>query len=135
MKIRINSKLIYIIPMLFYIGIVFYLSEPKYIDYYKPASAPDTWDYVSIRQYRDGEVANGIVVQKDSTSFLVKSDYYSRDIFYRIANNNNEYWVVGKGTIYHKVNHFVGFNIMVVTQALIAFLIVALLISYGKAFL
>jgi hypothetical protein len=113
--------------MIVYVGWVFYLSEPKYVDNcYK---VPQRYDYVSLPKYsfRDRlEVENGIVLQVDSATILVKTHKWS-DKFHSIPIHSNSYRVIGKGTIYHKVNDYVGFNIMMITQFIIGILIAILI--------
>lgn len=107
--------------MICYIGWVFYISEPQYID--NSNKSLERYDYVSIPKYTfswssDQEVKNGIVIQVDNTSALVKTREY-RDEYYELDLKKSKYRIIGKGTIYHKVNHYVGFNIMIITQFLI----------------
>jgi hypothetical protein len=116
--------------MIYYLGWVFYVSEPKYINNcYKKI---EVYDYVSVPRYSYGnsldngaEVENGIVLQVDSVNFLVKTHRYS-DEFRQLSMKNSRYRIVGKGTIYHKVNQYVGFNIMLITQFIIGILIAVL---------
>ena len=130
-KIKIATFIILLITMIIYIGWVFYISEPKYIDgCYKK---PERYDYVSIPKYTfDGEtkqeVVNGIVLQVDSTTALVKCKRWG-DEFYELDLKKSDYRIVGKGTIYHKINDYVGFNIMVITQLFIGILSGILIIT------
>lgn len=123
-KTKVIVFLSLLISMIFYIGWVFYVSEPKYIDScYK---VPERYDYVSIPEYKyswqiNQEVINGIVLQVDSTKALIKVKKWSSR-FYQLDLKNPDYRIIGKGTIYHKINDYVGFNIMLITQILIAIL-------------
>ena len=119
--------------MIFYVGWVFYISEPEYIDNYH--KRPERYDYVSIpdryASFRNdvGEVQNGIVLQSDANFFMVKVVRFSQNDFYQLNFENSSYRVVGKGTIYHKVNNYVGFNIMIITQIVIGILAFILIIT------
>jgi hypothetical protein len=109
--------------MLTYIGWVFYLSEPTYIDNcYKNV---EKFDYVSIPQYSYGsvnnEVENGIVLQVDSSKAIVKVESWRSD-YTEIDLKQHNYRIIGKGTLYHKVNNYVGMNIMMITQIFIGIL-------------
>ena len=130
-KIKIAVFITLICSMIYYIGWVFYMSEPKYIDgCYKK---PERYDYVSIPEYRYSyetkqEVINGIVLQVDSTTALVKCKKWL-DEFYELDLKKSDYRIIGKGTIYHKVNDYVGFNIMLITQIFIGILTAILIIT------
>ncbi len=99
-KVKIAVFVTLICSMVYYIGWVFYMSEPKYINScYK---IPEQYDYVSIPTYKYSyetrqAVINGIVLQVDSAKALVKcsSEFYELDL------KNSEYRIIGKGTIYH----------------------------------
>ncbi len=136
-KIKIVVFITLILSMAYYIGWVFYQSEPKYIDAcYK---IPETYDYVSLPEYKysyqtSTEVTNGIVLQVDSSSALVKCS----DEFYELDLRKSQYRIIGKGTIYHKVNSYIGFNIMLISQVFIGILIAILtytLVSILRDFL
>jgi hypothetical protein len=118
-----------VISMLFYISWVFYISEPQYIDNInKPI---ERYDYVTLPkpQYSwEGtkrETVNGIVLQTNGIKALVKTKEWC-EIFYELDLKTSDYRIIGKGTIYHKVNDFVGFNIMAITQIFVAILCVAI---------
>lgn len=127
-KIKIIVFITLLASMIYYIGWVFYVSEPKYVDNcYKKV---EVFDYVSVPRYSYGnsldngaEVENGIVLQVDSSNFLVKTHRYS-DEFRQLSidKSKSRYRIVGQGTIYHKVNQYVGFNIMLITQIFIGLL-------------
>lgn len=136
-KSKIKHAIIFSIltlSMLFYLGSVFYLSEPKYIDNCKQEL--QRYDYVSIPEYSFGndikkEVINGIVLQVDKEKALLKCKKYfmSSDYFYELDFKKSEYRIIGKGTIYHKVNDYVGFNIMIISQFIIGILLAIVIIS------
>ena len=114
-----------IIGMIFYIGWVFYKSEPIYIDNcYKQQL--QKYDYVSIPGPFGG-VQNGIILQVDSMHALVKTHkqfiMFTDNRFYELdTKNKSSYRIIGKGTIYHKVNNYIGFNIMLISQIMIGIL-------------
>lgn len=134
-KVKIAVFITLLVSMIFYIGWVFYVSEPKYIDScYK---VPERYDYVSIPEYKyswqtNTEVINGIVLQVDSTTALVKVKKW-REEFYQLDLNKSDYRIIGKGTIYHKINDYVGFNIMLITQIFITILAVVIGITVFSA--
>jgi hypothetical protein len=121
-KIKIAIFVTLIFSMIYYIGWVFYQSEPQYIDScYK---TPEKFDYVSLPDYKyswqpSNGVTNGIVLQVDSSKALVKCS----DEFYELEFKTSKYRIIGKGTIYHKVNNYIGFNIMVISQVFVVILI------------
>jgi hypothetical protein len=135
-----NIKLIIFIAlslsMIYYIGWVFYMSEPKYID--NCNKKVEKYDYVSLPEHKFSfetkqEVKNGIVLQVDSTKAIVKCTGYN-DKFYEIDLKESQYRIIGKGTIYHKVNNYVGFNIMLITQLLIGALCAIIIITLISTF-
>lgn len=121
-----------LVIMITYIGWVFYISEPKYIDNcYKKV---EKFDYVSIpkSQYWDlktgnVDVENGIVLQIDSTKAIVKLVRWSTE-FIEMDLKQHNFRIIGKGTIYHKVNNYVGINVMSITQIFIGILSAILII-------
>jgi hypothetical protein len=128
-KIAIFTTLV--LAMVYYIGWTFYVSEPEYIN--NCNKAPEPYDYVSIPYNefsfsRDAEVINGIVLQVDENKFLVKC-YDYRDSFYELDKKDSKYRIIGKGTIYHKVNYYVGFNIMMLAQVVFTVLSALLIIT------
>lgn len=134
MKVKIAIFTTLLLGMLFYIGWIFYMSEPKYIDN-PQTNEVKRYDYVSIRPYENIEnyLYTGIVLQIDTTSFqnhyaTVKcSDGLYRDIY--INGATRQFKIIGTGTFYHKVNAFVGFNIMMITTLVIAILAIVILIT------
>lgn len=128
-KTKLITLIMLLLSMIFYVGWVFYISEPKYIDNcYK---TPERYDYVSLPKYSFGsgvEVENGIVLQVDSTTMLVKTSRYGGE-FHSVPIYSNAYRVIGRGTIYHKVNDYVGFNIMLITQIVIGILVAVLMVT------
>lgn len=134
MKVKIAIFTTLLLGMLFYIGWIFYMSEPKYIDN-PQTNEVKRYDYVSIRPYENIEnyLYTGIVLQIDTTSFqnhyvTVKcSDGSYRDIY--INGATRQFKIIGTGTFYHKVNAFVGFNIMMITTLVIAILAIVILIT------
>jgi hypothetical protein len=127
MKFKILFFTLSIIAMIYYIGWVFYISEPKYIN--NCNKKIEQFDYVSV-PYSDysEEVLNGLVLQLDDNFALVKVKHWSGE--YRELNiKDSKYRIVGTGTIYHKVNDYVGFNIMIISQIFIAALLIFLFSS------
>lgn len=114
--------------MVTYVVWIFYMSEPKYINNANENKV-QVYDYISVPGGRyDDQVLNGIVLQMDTSRMLVKLPHrYS--VFrseYRELPITSGFRIVGKGTFYHKVNNYVGFNIMFITQAIIMILIIVL---------
>ncbi|MDU9705210.1 hypothetical protein, partial [Helicobacter pylori] len=68
MKVKIAIFTTLLLGMLFYIGWIFYMSEPKYIDN-PQTNEVKRYDYVSIRPYENIEnyLYTGIVLQIDTT--------------------------------------------------------------------
>lgn len=128
------------LSMLSFIIFVFYSSEPKFIDNISPNQKIVAYDYISVpsslwhnigsedNQY----VNNGLVLQTDGVNALVKVNEGYRDDMIQINNKAHEYRIVGKGTWYHKVNQYVGFNIMLITQIFIGFLLAVVAITQSK---
>lgn len=119
-----------ILLMLCYIAWVFYISEPKWISNpNKSTKDVETYDIVSIRSSYglDNELLVGIVIQVDTTTFkntnyaVVKIIGGYHDEYRNIVTNTitPNYSIVGAGTIYHKINQFVGFNLMRITTIFI----------------
>lgn len=128
-NIKVAVFIMLTISMVYYIGWVFYMSEPKYID--NCNKKLEKYDYVSIPKYKylssNQEVINGFILQVDEKKALIKCKKY-RDEFYELDLKESVYRIVGKGTIYHKVNDYVGFNIMVITQLFIGILCAIIMI-------
>lgn len=113
--------------MISYIGWTFYISEPIYTNNCTNKQL-EKFDYVSIPYYRN-EVQNGLVLQVDSNKALLKVTRFSSDDFYELDLKNRNFRVVGKGTLYHKVNEYIGFNIMRISQIFIMILIAIVIIT------
>lgn len=128
-NIKVTVFIVLTISMVYYIGWVFYMSEPKYID--NCNKKLEKYDYVSIPKYKyissNQEVINGFILQVDEKKALIKCKKY-RDEFYELDLKESVYRIIGKGTIYHKVNDYVGFNIMVITQLFIGILCAIIMI-------
>ena len=132
-----------LIGMISYITWIFYMSEPKYIDNAKAESQNNIEKYDVVNTVNsNGDVCIGVVIQidnnfKNETRAIVKNfeHPYSNDAFTTIhlkdiiakdstkAGFTQDYRIIGKGTFYHKVNHFIGFNIMMTTNAFVIIMI------------
>lgn len=131
-----NRLLIYIGCMLAYILLVFYLSEPKYSNDVSQGD-PQVYDYVIVPSYSSStwdHVDQGIVLQrgigpdgKDRILIKITSDSWSKDKDVEVKGR--DYRIVGKGTIYHKINRYIGFNIMMITQVIVTILLIVLAIK------
>lgn len=126
---KIITLVLVLISMIAYIGWVFYISEPQYIN--NCNKSPEQYDYVSLPDYTyhfmsNQEVYNGLVLQVDDKYALVKVDKTYNDAYYELDLKKSKFRVIGTGTIYHKVNGYIGFNIMMITQVLIGILLVIL---------
>lgn len=123
-KLLISTTLIAM--MLGYIGYVFYLSEPNYIDNCRKPI--EKYDWVVIPAAYEGNVKAGVVLQRDDLTFILKiRDTYHTEL-YAINIEKGNYKIIGEGTIYHKINDYVGMNIMVITQIMIGILCGVLMI-------
>lgn len=107
--------------MIIYVGWVFYISEPKYINNLQNKEL-EQFDLVTIDYYGNHK-ETALVLQTDNEKALVVNKDNSWDDFYEIDLKKRNFRIVGKGTIYHKVNYYIGFNIMMVTQFIIIILI------------
>lgn len=123
-----------LIPMISYIMWVFYVSEPKYVDNcYKKVEA---FDYLSLPPYdfesdyntANNTVENGLVLQIDSSKAIVKIDNFTTT-YKEVDLKKHKFRIIGKGTVYHKVNSYVGTNIMLISQVFIA--IICAMICYS----
>ncbi len=149
MKAKIAIFTTLLLGMLFYIGWIFYMSEPKYIDNAKTDAQNEIerYDVVSTKDTY-GNTNLGMVIQIDSnfkneTRAIVKNfeTVYSWDKITTIhlkgfaatdsvqAGFTTDYRIIGKGTFYHKVNSFVGFNIMMITTFIIIILAIVVLVT------
>ena len=124
-----HKFLIYIGFMLTYVFTVFYLSEPKFINDLLQKD-PQIYDYVITPKYSSWDhVEHGIVLQKGNGRILIKitSDAWSKDK--DLSIESDQYRIVGRGTIYHKVHQYIGFNIIMITQIIIGILCAILIIK------
>jgi hypothetical protein len=119
--------------LLAFVITIFYLSEPTYIDGIDGKSLAK-YDWIILPHcYGENRVDEGIVLQVDKTYAMikVKGSFMEMTEFYNISIAQHEYRTVGKATIYHKINDYVGFNVMFITQA---FIIILLIIVYINLF-
>lgn len=122
-----------LLAMITYIGWSFYISEPKYINGISNKKL-EPYDLITVDDdtysYTIGtNVKTAIVLQMDETFALIKTTSRWGDSFKQIKVGSGQYRIVGRGTIYHKVNSWVGFNIMLISQALITIILALLLIT------
>ena len=131
-----------LILMISYVGFIFYVSEPEYTNDIQNRPLHQ-FDIVTVQDHLWGnlgdesnyEVNTGIVLQTDGKTALVKvSSRYlgGNDDLYDLTIKDGKYRIVGKGTFYHKVNFYVGFNIMIITQVIIGMLLAILGITQTK---
>jgi hypothetical protein len=131
-----------LILMLSYVMFIFYVSEPTYTSNIKDRPLKP-FDFVSVqddlwRNLGDDsnyQVNTGIVLQTDGTKALVsvKGRYLgSDDELYELKLKDHKYRLIGEGTFYHKVNYYVGFNLMIITQVIIGGLLGILLVTQIK---
>lgn len=119
MKTKLILFTTILIGIIVYVAWIFYMSEPKYTD--NNYKRPEKYDFVSVPYFRldkSWEVKNGLVLQVDSSTFTMRADDYFHE-YYQINFKTDKYKVIGRGTFYHKVNSFVGFNIMLITTILV----------------
>ena len=112
------------------------MSEPQFIDNPESTWYPKRYDIITWETKYVYSVSAGMVIQMDTTSMnhkyiTVKSLYGRGDDFYRfkVGTVTPEWHIIGKGTFYHKINHFVGFNIMLITTICIMILAIIILIT------
>lgn len=110
-----------------YVLFMFYKSQPEFINNYY--GRPSAGDYVNVYDSQhDGSFYSGMVVQTDSSSFTLNVSTSMADInhdsgIYSIPYKGfAAYKIIGKGTFYHRVNAYVGFNIMFITIVIIIIL-------------
>lgn len=128
------------LSMLSFIIFIFYSSEPKFIDNISPNQKIVAYDYISLPDHlyenigseSNQYVNNGLVLQTDGISALVKVEESYKSNMIQINVKDYQYRIVGKGTWYHKVNQYVGFNIMIITQCFIGFLLAIVAITQSK---
>lgn len=152
MKIKIAILTTLLLGMLLYIGWIFYISEPTYIDNAKAGrqNEIEKYDVVSTKDSY-GNTNLGLVVQIDSnynngtvTKAIVKNFEYVyhwdklttinlKKYVDSVTNKSGfvilDYRIVGRGTFYHIVNSFFSFNIMRVSTNIIAILAILILIT------
>lgn len=125
-----------LIGMIAFILEVFYLSEPKYIDNVDGKQI-EKYDLIATGAYgnltNNEDVDMGLVLQVNPGCVLVKDlDHSWNDNKVIDPSQVKSYRVVGRGTIYHKINNYVGFNIMLITQALIGICLAILIITQTR---
>lgn len=141
MTIKAKARLFFgiAIAMVGYIGWSFYISEPKYENNANSRKL-QAYDWVSLPSHSyswdnkaNMTVENGLVLQIDSEKALVKiNDRHSWDNMKELDIAAHQYRIIGRGTIYHKINHWVGFNIMIVSQFFIGALLVIIVMTQAK---
>ena len=141
-KIAIFAGLLLL--MIAYIGWIFYMSEPHYIDNAKlnEQYKIERYDVVStVNGYN--QLSIGLIIQIDSvdakeTRATVKNFVHSGygDDYTNIHLKKNsdttfitDYRIIGKGTFYHKVNSWIGFNIMMITTIVIMIIAMVVLVT------
>jgi hypothetical protein len=140
-KTKARLFFVLLIMMIGYILWSFYISEPKYENGANSRKI-ETYDWVSLPESKysweddsNRNVMNGLVLQVDETKALVKTEgrySFSGDEMVEVDIKAHKYRIVGKGTIYHKVNNWVGFNIMIITQIFIGIVAGILMITQTK---
>ena len=124
-----------------YLAWTFYISEPKFAD--NTNKKIETFDWISIPEYNlsyldsteNQGVETGIVLQTDGEKALIKveSRYLGGSSRLEEVNiKSGKYRIVGRGTIYHKVNHYIGFNMFLISQFLITVLLVIFVLKLLK---
>jgi len=125
---------------LFLVIFMFYKSEPKYIDNIAKKTSLERYDMVVMKTYHydEGQIDKFLVLQVDTTTntavakemdgFIGGSDRY-----YTLNLKTPNYRIVGQGTFYHKVNEYVGFNLMLITNVCLVILLVVLSVSTYNA--
>ena len=125
--LRITALSMLMLLMTCYILVCFYLSKPTYIDNCNRLA--EKYDYISVPTYEDGFEQNlgrtmtGVVLQVDSSQALVKMEDLDKEI-YELGLKHDFYRVVGKATIYHKINIHFGFNLIFITQILAGLILI-----------
>jgi hypothetical protein len=111
-----------------YIAWTWYVSEPRYVSNNRDNTI-QTYDWVSVPEYgiltfdtiQNQDVETGLCLQTDGQTALIKLEprYFGAGSKLIEVNIGNGKWrVIGKGTIYHKVNHYIGFNLFLLSQIL-----------------
>jgi len=102
--------LISTILIIFTIGYMWYLSEPKFDN--NITNTIKKYDIVAVSPYTWRETETDVdiymVLQKDSNSVFVKriDQYYMTK--YKVITITDKIHIIGHGTIYHKVNQMIG---------------------------
>ncbi len=134
---RRTKFLIMLVAALTYLAWTWYVSEPTYISG-KSDRTIEPYDWVSVPQYgisfsdstRNQDVETGIVLQTDGETALVKLEPRflggSSDLT-EINLKQGNWRLIGTGTVYHKVNHYIGFNLFFISQ-LLTFALIGLFI-------
>jgi len=119
---------------------MFYSSEPKYIDNISTKKSIDRFDMVVVKEYdwsNITEIETLIVLQVDTASHTAvakRMDGFAHsDRFYTLNLKTKNFRLVGQGTFYHKVNEYVGFNLMFITNVCLMIVLVALGVSTFNA--
>jgi hypothetical protein len=111
-----------------YLAWTWYVSEPTYVSG-KSNTKIESYDWVSVPEYgivrfdstQNQDVETGICLQSDGTTALIKLEPHflggSSDLT-EVNIKSGQWRVIGKGTIYHKVNQYIGFNIFLISQIL-----------------
>jgi hypothetical protein len=138
MKTKIGIFTALLVVMVSYVVWIFNMSEPKYIDNPNRVNEVKKYDIVSVRPYNNIEnsLKIGMALQVDTTSFknnhyaVVKSLRWSDGFMDIVINSKTpRHKIIGKGTFYHKVNYFIGFNIMMTTTVIIMIICIVLLVT------
>ena len=111
-----------------YLAWTWYISEPSYISGNSKTETLKPFDYVSVPEYgirydstKNQDVENGIVLQTDGKKALVKLEprfLGSSSDLTEIDIENGNWRRIGTGTVYHKVNQYIGFNLFLISQVL-----------------
>lgn len=116
--------------MLSFLAFIFYKSEPKYINNYDNKQI-EKFDYVTIPKYTY-ENQNGVVLQVDTIrkqALIVVKGFMDNEFYNIVINDKSSYRIVGKGTFYHKINVWLGFNVMIITQIFIMIICAILFVT------
>jgi hypothetical protein len=111
-----------------YLAWTWYISEPTYISGNTDRTI-QTYDWVSVPQYgitfgdstQNQDVETGIVLQTDGETALVKLEprfLGGSSNLTEIDIKQGTWRLIGTGTIYHKVNQYIGFNLFLISQVL-----------------
>jgi len=120
--------LLWVVFLVSTISTIWYLSEPKYIDYIQ--KDVEKYDLVVNNTRYITELS--IVLQVSKDKILIKDITGWNDSYHYLDRNPKTFDIVGKGTIYHKVNFYVGFNLMFISQILLSILLAVVIIINSK---